>query len=278
MTDDHRRSQPNPFALSGRAALVTGAGRGIGRAIALGLARAGADVAVCDLDRESISAVADAIAGLGRSALAEVADVADPAAVERLFGRIDEGFGRIDVLVNNVGNNARHRPEALPLPEFERVLRTGVTASLHCAQEAARRMIARGGGGSIINVSSIAGASALGRGNLAHSASKGAVHMLTRELAVEWACHGIRVNALLPCQVLTEGFQGWLDSPSFDPDLMERFLVGIPMNRLATPEDLVGPAVFLASDAAAMVTGVLLPVDGGNLALNAGGSHTWTTA
>ncbi len=139
-------------------------------------------------------------------------------------------------------------------------------------------MIAQATGGSIINIMSIAGVSALGRGNLTHSMNKGAVGMLTRELAVEWAKHGIRVNAILPCQVLTEGFQKWLDSPAFDPALMDKFLTGIPMNRLAKPEEMAGPAVFLASDAAAMVTGVLLPVDGGNLALNAGGSHTWTTA
>jgi NAD(P)-dependent dehydrogenase (short-subunit alcohol dehydrogenase family) len=130
-------------------------------------------------------------------------------------------------------------------------------------------------GGSIINISSIAGATALGRGNLTHSVNKGGVNQLTRELAVEWAKHNIRVNAILPCQVLTEGFQRWLDSPEFDPNLMTNFLSGIPMNRLANPDDMVGPAVFLASDAASMVTGALLPVDGGNLALNAGGSHTW---
>lgn len=139
-------------------------------------------------------------------------------------------------------------------------------------------MIAAGRGGSIINISSIAGASALGRGNLAHSVNKSALNMLTKELAVEWAQHGIRVNAILPCQVLTEGFQEWLDSPTFDQALMDRFLAGIPMNRLALAEDMAGPAIFLASDAAAMVTGTLLAVDGGNLALNAGGSHTWLTA
>jgi NAD(P)-dependent dehydrogenase (short-subunit alcohol dehydrogenase family) len=166
----------------------------------------------------------------------------------------------------------------LPIEEFRRVIEIGVTGSLLCAQEAGRRMIAAGRGGSIINISSIAGASAVGRGNLAHSVNKGAINMMTKELAVEWAKHGIRVNAILPCQVLTEGFQKWLDSPGFDQALMDRFLEGIPMNRLALAEDIAGPAVFLASDAAAMVTGTLLAVDGGNLAFNAGGSHTWHTA
>ena len=99
-------------------------------------------------------------------------------------------------------------------------------------------MIEAGRGGSIINISSIAGALALGRGNLAHSANKGAVNQMTKELAVEWAKYGIRVNAILPCQVLTEGFQKWLDSPSFDPAMMDSFLRGIPMNRLVKPEDM----------------------------------------
>lgn len=263
------------FDLSGRVALVTGAGAGIGRTIALALAAHGADLAICDIDGAALAAAAAEIAATGRRVAALQVDVGSPAAVRAMFARVDAEFGRIDILVNNVGTGARFLPEDLPLDGWRRVFETGVTASLLCAQEAGRRMIAARRGGSIVNISSIAGASALGRGNLAHSANKGAVNMMTKELAVEWARHGIRVNAILPCQVLTEGFQKWLDSPSFDPALMERFLVGIPMNRLASAEDIAGPAVFLASDAAAMVTGTLLAVDGGNLALNAGGSHAW---
>jgi NAD(P)-dependent dehydrogenase (short-subunit alcohol dehydrogenase family) len=277
----HREEQFVPidlFDLSGRVAVVTGAAHGIGKAIALALARHGADLVVCDLDAEALAATATEIEALGRNAAFTRADIADPDDIKRLFALVDDAFGRIDILVNNVGTGVRRHPEDLTLAEFNHVIQTGVTGSLLCAQEAGRRMIAAGRGGSIINISSIAGASALGRGNLAHSVNKGAVNMLTKELAVEWAKHGIRVNAILPCQVLTEGFQKWLDSPTFDPALYNRFLVGIPMNRLATPEDIAGPAVFLASDAAAMVTGTLLGVDGGNLALNAGGSHTWTTA
>jgi NAD(P)-dependent dehydrogenase (short-subunit alcohol dehydrogenase family) len=266
------------FDLGGRVALVTGGAQGIGKAIALILAEHGADVLICDLVEPELAQTKTEIEALGRRAATIRADIGSEADITAMFALLDERFGRIDVLVNNVGTGARFHPEDLPLEKFRHVLEIGVTGSFLCAQEAGRRMIAAGRGGSIINISSIAGASALGRGNLAHSVNKGGVNMLTKELAVEWAKHGIRVNAILPCQVLTEGFQTWLDSPTFDPMLMERFLTGIPMNRLASPQDIAGPALFLASDAAAMVTGTLLGVDGGNLALNAGGSHTWTTA
>ncbi|MDQ2683828.1 MAG: SDR family oxidoreductase [Chloroflexota bacterium] len=266
------------FDLTGKVALVTGGGLGIARAIAVGFAQQGADVLVCDLHDEDLKETCRRIEAHGRKAVWTVTDIGQPEQIDALFEVLDREFGRIDIVLNNVGIGARFRPEELPLDRFKQVLDIGVTGSLYCAQHAGRRMIAAGKGGSIINISSIAGATALGRGNLAHSTNKGAVNMLTKELAVEWAQHGIRVNAILPCQVLTEGFQKWLDSPTFDPALMDRFLAGIPMNRLATPEDMVGPAVFLASDAAAMVTGTLLGVDGGNLALNAGGSHTWLTA
>lgn len=266
------------FDLTGRVAVVTGAGLGIGRGIAVGLAQQGADLMLCDIDCAAMATTAAEIEALSRRVATIPADIGRPEDIRALFALLDERFGRVDILVNNVGAGARFHPEDLPVAEFDHVMKVGVVGSLLCAQEAGRRMIAAGRGGAIINISSIAGASALGRGNLAHSVNKGAINMLTKELAVEWAQHGIRVNAILPCQVLTEGFQSWLDSPSFDPNLMDRFLAGIPMNRLATPRDMVGPAVFLASDAAAMVTGTLLGVDGGNLALNAGGSHTWQTA
>jgi NAD(P)-dependent dehydrogenase (short-subunit alcohol dehydrogenase family) len=263
------------FSLEDRVAVVTGAAAGIGRAIAIGLAQNGANVAVCDINEDGLAKTAERIKVLRRRAISVRCDVEHPREIDHFFAEIDREFGRVDILVNNVGHLVREKPENLKLDDWNWVLATGATAALLCSQAAGRRMIAAGRGGSIINISSIAGATALGRGNLSHSANKGAIHQITRELAVEWAKHGIRVNAILPCQVLTEGFQQWLDSPTFDPALMDRFLTGIPMNRLAKPEDIAGPAVFLASDAAAMVSGTLLPVDGGNLALNAGGSHTW---
>lgn len=275
-TAEERNVGVDAFSLKDRVAVVTGAGSGIGRAIAAGMARAGADVAFCDIDEASLAGTAELIEAEGRRGLALHCDVGSDEQIVSLFAEVDKAFGRVDILVNNVGHGARAYPENLPRDDFEFVLTTGVTASFRCAQEAGRRMIAAGRGGSIINISSIAGATALGRGNLAHSVNKGGVNQMTRELAVEWAKYGIRVNAILPCQVLTEGFQEWLDSPGFDPALMARFIEGIPMGRLARAEDMVGPAVFLASDAAGMVTGSLLGVDGGNLALNAGGSHTWS--
>jgi NAD(P)-dependent dehydrogenase (short-subunit alcohol dehydrogenase family) len=135
-------------------------------------------------------------------------------------------------------------------------------------------MLAAGRGGSIINFSSIAGVSALGRGSVAYSAAKGGVIQLTRELAFAWAGNGIRVNAILPCQFLND----WWRGNTTDPDrqaLLERVLSAIPLGRLGEPEEIVGPVLFLASAASSMVTGILLPVDGGNLAMNAGASIDW---
>lgn len=263
------------FDLSGRVALVTGAGAGIGRAIANALAEAGADLLICDINDAGMAVTIAQIEARGRRAFGIHCDVSDAEERAALFAELDHRYGDIDILVNNVGHLHRGRPEELSVDDLDTVLRGGVMASFACAQGAARRMIAAGHGGSIINISSIAGASALGRGNFTHSANKGAINQLTKELAVEWAHFGIRVNAILPCQVLTEGFRQWMASDTFDDALHSRMLSGIPMNRMATPEEIAGPAVFLASDAAAMVTGHLLAVDGGNLALNAGGSHTW---
>ena len=266
----------NPFDLSGRLAVVTGAGSGLGQAMAIGLARHGADVVAGDINDAGLKQTAAQILALGRKGSAVHCDVTQPVEVGRLFEEVDRTFGEVDILVNNAGITSHTRPEELSLEEWNRVMQTNITGYFLCARAAGQRMIAQGRGGSIVNISSIGGSLALGRGNFVYSISKGAVNQFTRELAVEWAKHKIRVNAILPCQIRTPALQALVDDPQFDATaLVQRFLHGIPLNRLGEPEDLVGPVVFLASDAAAMVTGVLLPVDGGNLALNAGGSHTW---
>ena len=263
------------FDLSGKVAIVTGAAAGIGRAIATGFAAQGADLLTCDIDDAGLAETVWRIEALGRRAIGVHTDVSRRDDRDALFATLDDQFGQIDILVNNVGTLRRARPEEQPIEDLEYVLSSGLLASFAIAQAAAKRMIPAGRGGSIIQISSIAGISALGRGNWTHSVNKGGIHQLTKELAVEWARYGIRVNAILPCQVRTESFVAALEQGVLDPAIQQRMLDGIPMGRMATPEDIAGPAVFLASDAAAMVTGTLLPVDGGNLAMNAGGSREW---
>jgi NAD(P)-dependent dehydrogenase (short-subunit alcohol dehydrogenase family) len=189
-----------------------------------------------------------------------------------VYAALDRAFGQIDILVNNAGRNAMQgKPEVFPLDIWEEVIRTNLTGYFLNARAAGKRMIARGRGGAIVNVSSIAGASSLGRGNLAYGTSKSGVNQLTRELAVEWAHRGIRVNAIQPSQFLNAGWRAMVADPSRSA-LVERVLSGVPMGRMGEPHEIVGPVLFLVSDAASMVTGVLLPVDGGNLALNPTGT------
>lgn len=262
------------FDLTDRIAVVTGAGGSLGHAMAVGLAEAGASLALLDVQTDALESTATAVRATGRSAIALPTDVASEDAVEAAFAAVDVTFGRVDILVNNAAAPvARAVPEAFSLEAWERSLAVNLTGYFLCARAAGARMVPAGRG-SIINMSSIAGSSALGRGNFAYSVSKGGVNQLTRELAVEWARHGIRVNAIQPAQFHNTAWDAILADPTRQA-LVEHVLDGIPLGRLGDPVEMVGPVVFLASDAAAMVTGALLPVDGGNLALNAGGSVRW---
>jgi NAD(P)-dependent dehydrogenase (short-subunit alcohol dehydrogenase family) len=259
------------FALTDRIAVVTGAGGGLGTAICAGLASFGADVACIDIDRETLEASAEGVIAHGRQAQVLECDASDEAAVAAAFRQVDESFGRVDILVNLAYTPTFAKPEELSLADWEKAFRINATSYFLCCKEAGKRMIAAGRGGAIMNMCSIAGTSALGRGSFPYSVAKGGIAMMTRELAIEWARYDIRVNAIQPCQFLTPGLRHRLDNPELG-HIRDKFLSGIPLNRLGEPHEMVGPVIFLVSDASAMVTGVLLPVDGGNLALNAGGT------
>lgn len=265
------------FSLTGKVALVTGAASGLSQAIAIGFAECGADLLIADINGAGLDDTVEAIQALPGNAKVEraVCDISDAEAVADMFKQLDAAYGKIDILVNGPFAFNRTKPEDMRLDDWDAAMAVCLRGFFVCAREAGKRMIKRGKGGSIISIGSIAGALALGRGNFVYSIAKAGVHQMTRELAVEWAGHGIRVNALLPAQMRTPSVRAWLEDPATDPGLVAHLLKGIPMNRLGEPDDITGPAIFLASDAARFVTGTLLAVDGGNLALNAGGSHTW---
>lgn len=266
------------FDLTGRVAVVTGGGSGLGQAVSIGLSQHGATVVVADIDDAAARRTLDLLLeNRGEDACtAHQVDIADEASVDGLFATVDEQYGRLDVLVNAAFvPPMRTYPEDYPTDDWERVLRVDLTGYFLCSRAAGRRMIPAGGG-SIVNFSSIAATSALGRGNFAYSVAKAGVNQMTKELAIEWAKHGIRVNAIQPCQFLTPSLRAFMDDPQFDArGFADRFLAGIPLGHLGDPADMVGPVVFLASPASAMVTGVILPVDGGNLAMDAGASLSW---
>lgn len=249
--------------MDGAVAVVTGAARGIGRAAALSLADAGARVVVADLDVAASGEVAAEVAERGGEIWAHQADVAKEDCVEALFAEVARREGRIDVLVNNAGIAIRRPAVDLALADWEKVIAVNMTGVFLCARSAARHMIAGGRGGAVVNVASIMGLSGGGLyPNISYQTSKGAVVNMTRALAIEWAPHGIRVNAVAPTYVRTQ-----LTAPLFEnPEMAARIEAMTPLKRLAEPRDVAAAICFLASPAAAMITGHVLPVDGGFLA------------
>lgn len=242
--------------LHNQVALITGAGRGIGREIALRFAKEGARLVIADLDEASADAVAADIAARGGEALAVGLDVAEPALVEDAIGATLRRFGCLDILVNNAGVGSNLPVLEMPLAEWERNLRVNLTGTFLCAQAAARVM-ARQGTGRIINIASISGQRG-GVGRAAYGAAKAGVIQLTRVMAVELAPLGIGVNAISPGPVDTEQSRG-----THTPATRRAYLSRIPQKRYGEGSEVAAAAVFLASDDASFVAGHVLNVDGG---------------
>lgn len=230
------------------------------------MADAGARVVCLDVREQAAQETARRMTDARQEAIAVHADVTDPGAVRRACDEAVARFGTLDVLVNSAGVTNHVPAEEFPLDEWDRIMGINLKGLFLYCQVAGRVMIQQRRG-SIINLSSIAGEGALGRGNSAFCASKGGVVMLTKELAIEWGQYNVRVNAIAPCQVMTPALEEVLADPQFDPKaLMARWIADIPLGRIGLVEDIVGPAIFLASEAAALVTGHVLHVDGGFLA------------
>ncbi len=242
--------------LKDRIALVTGASKGIGRSLALGLANEGAHVVVnYNRDRAGAETVADAIRALGSRATAVQADVGRVDAITAMFARVQEEFGRLDILVNNAAVTGWGDLFSITEETWDAVLDTNLKGPFFCSREAAR-MMRDGGGGSIIHVST--NCAALGVKNLvAYASSKGGIHAMTRQMAVELAPYRIRVNTFAPGPTLVDR------NLEDDPDYDRTWGSVVPLGRAARPEEMVGPAVFLASDDSSYMTGQIFYVDGG---------------
>jgi len=250
---------PGLFSLEGRVAVVTGGSRGLGLEMAEGLGEAGARVVITGRRPQWLDPAAEHLRGRGVDVLALTADVADPAGADTVVARVLEHFGRVDVLVNNAGISWGAPAVDMPTERWQQVLAVNATGPFLMARAVARPMIAQGGG-SIINIASVAGLvgtrpavmDAVG-----YSASKGALIALTRDLAVKWAPHGIRVNALAPGFFRTRMSEGILERHGAEVE------ASTPMGRIGREGELKGAAVFLASAASSFITGQVIAVDGG---------------
>ena len=246
------------FDLTGKVAIVTGGAGGIGKAIALGLADAGADVVICSRQLQHLQPVADEIRRKGRKALAFAVDVVKEQSVADMVKGTLDAFKHIDILVTAHGLAIRKPAESFPIDEWQQVMDVNTRGVWLCCQAVGREMVKQKSG-KIVNVSSVRGRYGLPANYAAYCSSKGAVDTLTRTLACEWAKHNVLVNAVAPTIVETELTAPALKDPAYAAQMKAR----IPLGRWASPEDVVGPTIFLASKASDFVTGQILYVDGG---------------
>jgi NAD(P)-dependent dehydrogenase (short-subunit alcohol dehydrogenase family) len=253
-------SEPLPsFSLEGTVALVTGAARGLGRAICLALAAAGADVALGLRDKSADSGLTAEIARLGRRALPLQLDVMHLDQITRGIDDTASHFGKIDILVNNAGGGYTNLALDVPEREFDQTFALNVKSTFFACQAAAKQMIRQGTGGRIVNMSSQAGYAALPTESI-YCASKAAISHLTKCLAVEWGPHHITVNAVAPTFIATPGTSDALADAAFRADTIERIAA---LHRIGEPHEVSGAVVFLASPAASLITGHTILIDGG---------------
>lgn len=249
------------FSLAGRTALVTGSARGLGFAIAKGLAAAGAKVLINGTTEHGVAAAVAAMRAEGFQADGAAFDVTDELAIAAAFARFDREDTAIDVLVNNAGIQLRKPMVELTTPEWQKVLDVNLTSAFVVGREAAKRMIPRGNG-KIINIGSLT--SALARATVApYTVAKGGIKMLTQAMAAEWAAHGLQANAIGPGYMITDMNKALIENPTFDAWVKGR----TPAKRWGRPEELIGTAVFLASSASDYVNGQIIYVDGGMISV-----------
>jgi NAD(P)-dependent dehydrogenase (short-subunit alcohol dehydrogenase family) len=252
-----KNTQPS-FDLTGQIALVTAAGRGLGRAIALALAHAGADVALGLRDIESHGNLPDEVAALGRRCLPLQMEMTDLTQVREAIDAAVEHFGQLDILVNNAGIAPDNLAENVTEEDFDRTIAVNLKGTFFACQAAGRQMI-RQGSGRIVNMGSQAGFAALPTESVYCMTKAGIAH-LTKCLAVEWGKHGINVNAVAPTFIHTDGTQPVLSDPAFHADVTERIAA---LHRIGEPVEVAGAVVFLASPAASLITGHTILIDGG---------------
>jgi NAD(P)-dependent dehydrogenase (short-subunit alcohol dehydrogenase family) len=251
------------FDLTGKTAIITGAASGLGLAMAEGMAQFGAEIALVDVNKDALSTLENEFSKIGYTAKSYQCDVTQEDAVKATVNDVVTHYGKVDILAAVAGIGDRNPAEKMTRNQWDRVLNINLNGVWFFDQAVGIQMIKQGEGGSIINMASVAGMVGITTGNANYAASKGGVIALTRLLAIEWAKYNIRVNAISPVQFKTPLVINLIQQK---PEVETYFTNHIPLGRMGELWEMVGPTIFLASNASSMVTGIVLPVDGGNTA------------